>query len=159
MVPDYKLGVFTVALEDEVPDSTVWSYDILLQLLPVVDKYLTQKAYQYDINVLPSNYQLLIGDYFVDRALPPVSISVFNDLYLIANATLLDGVILRLSTFYNDSTVLRAHNDFDYANLATTCRSFDDGYDHELLYFEFPNGDTSAHAASFYFMASKYVYS
>ena len=168
MVPDYKLGVFTGALIQDVNDTFVWSYDVLKIILPTLNDILTKQTnIKFYKHQLPSNYKDLIGVYSFNSSFPSVEIFVKNDSYLMVNAYQWLGSFLRLEMFYDENgnvlqNILRGRKDVNDTNLKQGCRTLEDGPDYELFYFNFDssslNQPSDSHATSFIFMATQYAY-
>jgi len=156
LVPEYKIGIFNVALISDVSDSTVWTYNVLDMLIPYVDGLLYEYGNKYNY-MLPNNYQLLIGIY-KDEYGGIYNIKVSNsngNSYLTVNNN-----EYRLELFMNryNENIIYDNNVLRVINLhENTCREIDDGSDQELMYFMFNNGNNN-HATQLIFMGNKYNY-
>jgi len=158
LIPEYKIGIFNVALQSEVYDSTVWTYTILNNmLLPFLDS--TINEYDKPIYTLPNDYELLIGNYNGN-----ITLYVDNDGHGNGDSIILQINVIdkyRLFTIANANqnneiveNILRLES-VNYNNI--TCRNLDDDNDQEFVYFQFAHGD-KLHATSLILRSVLYNY-
>lgn len=159
MIPDYKLGVFTVALEDPdfISDGSVWANDILDILLPFVDNLLYENYYKNIEYFVPSNWKLLSGSYKIGDDIVNIELTkdeISGKEYLLFDDVGSDQHNIQL---FDQSIpdVFRLGNDVEITQ--DTCFWGEIPQTNELLYFNFDNG-TDNHATSFLYDEDLYVY-
>lgn len=158
MIPDYKLGVFTVALEDPywISEGSVWANEILDMILPHLDLWLYEDYVQNIEYYLPQNYELLVGVYRCS-AYRNVSVEVRSNgegkEYLVYD----DGEGVHNFEVFSDelNDVFRLGRDF--VNSTETCFWGEIPQVNELIYFQFDNG-VNAHAVSLLYEENPCVY-
>ena len=147
MAPDYKLGVFTVALEDPywISEGSVWANEILNMMLPELDMKLYDDYVGNDQYYLPKNYALLEGVYDCDGYRVNIS-REYSEQY---GAFLVydDGSGMYNFEVFSDEIedVYRLGRDF--LNSTETCFWGEIPQTNALLYFQFDDG-TDKHATS-----------
>eukprot|EP01084_Bolivina_argentea_P078636 142711_1 len=159
MIPEYKLGVFTVALEDPeyISEGSVWSNNILDIMLPIVDNLLYEKYVDNIQYFIPKNYKLLIGKY-VCGGNDMVNIELMTDRngkqYLLYDG---GGSGKHNFLLFKDGimNVFRLGNDVEITD--ETCFWGEVPQTNELVYFNFANGSNN-HAVSLLRSENECVY-
>eukprot|EP01084_Bolivina_argentea_P245460 410967_1 len=155
MITDYKLGVFTVALEDPdyISEGSVWSNNMLDMMLPVLDNLLYDNYMDNIAYFVPENWKLLVGTYLcgVDFAFIILETNQRGQQYLL----FVNGMSkYNIQLFYDGiMDVFRLGNDVE--NTEGTC--FWEDQVNELLYFDFSNGNDT-HCVAFRFDENPCVY-
>eukprot|EP00036_Acanthoecidae_sp_10tr_P017269 CAMPEP_0206302090 /NCGR_PEP_ID=MMETSP0106_2-20121207/8544_1 /ASSEMBLY_ACC=CAM_ASM_000206 /TAXON_ID=81532 /ORGANISM="Acanthoeca-like sp., Strain 10tr" /LENGTH=301 /DNA_ID=CAMNT_0053732847 /DNA_START=29 /DNA_END=935 /DNA_ORIENTATION=+ len=150
LVDSLGLGVFTSALQSDVPEDSVWSIPVVDIIGPSLRSAMAALSEPYQ---LPSHYKQFIGQYF------------FNSSVFVSPAGILEGFIF--GEHLNFTEVID-HSATPPTPIATAlraapvgynpgCRWLDDGSDLELIYFDGlqSGSDFSSLSTAFRFMGSK----